>query len=160
MALSTWGIAAAGTTVNVKPGCFDIVSEQGNTLWTWSQMKDRITSTDLNPAYTDWKESVDIRFETDDTAVAWFKWLQGYATTKAVGGVPFPQSSTVSVRTTYHSWLQKTPKSIQHRRSVIGFGCASCIEVTGFPTESCCMGSHSRWSLAKFSSIQNTFHLR
>ena len=49
----------------------------------------------------------------------WSKWLRGYATTKALGVVPAPQSCEVSVRTTFHWWLQKTPTSIRHRQSVI-----------------------------------------
>jgi hypothetical protein len=118
MPLSTWGIGIPGITVDAKPGSFDIVSEKGDVLWTWSVMKNRVSSTDFNPAYTDWRESLDLAFLNDVAAVTWFKWLQDFSTTKAIGAVPRPPSCEVSVRTTYHSWLQKTPDSIQHRRSV------------------------------------------
>ena len=119
--LSTWGIAAPKTSVNPEPGSFDIVSEQGDVLWNWSLMKNRIYSEDRNPAYTDWKENMDLSFPDDVAAVTWFKWLQDYSTTKVIGGVPRPPHCVVSVRTTYHNWLQKTPDSIQHRRSVSGY---------------------------------------
>ena len=143
MELSMWGIAADGSTVNVKPGSFNIIPEQGNGSWSWSTVKNRITAVDLNPAYTDWNEHLDISFPNDAAAVAWFKWLQGYAITKALGAVPAPQSCEVSVRTTYHWWLQKTPTSIQHRQSVNFFYFARItFELTCFPIGSYSLADH------------------
>ena len=161
MELSMWGIAAAGSTVNAVPGRFDIVSEQGDILWTWSLMKNRITTVDLNPAYTDWNEHLDIGFPNDTAAVTWFKWLQEYATTKAVGAITRPQSCEVSVRTTFHWWLQKTPTSIQHRRSVKASGFTNDrLKMTYSPIDSRCVGDHPWWALSKLPSTQDPFHLR
>ncbi|KAF8508078.1 hypothetical protein JB92DRAFT_652307 [Gautieria morchelliformis] len=115
MEFSTWGISAGSSTAVTEAGSFDVLSDGGAALWTWSLMKNRITSFDLNPAYTDWRDRMDISFPDDATAASWFNWLQAYATTDAVDTVP--QRCEVSVRTTYHCWLQKTPDSIQHRRS-------------------------------------------
>jgi hypothetical protein len=116
MGFSTWGISAGSSTAVTAAGIFDVLSDGGVTLWTWSLMKNRITSLDRNPAYTDWSDCMDIAFPDDATAATWFKWLQAYATADAVDTVP--QRCEVSVRTTYHCWLRRTPNSIQHRRSV------------------------------------------
>ncbi|KAF8490744.1 hypothetical protein JB92DRAFT_1295070 [Gautieria morchelliformis] len=123
MELREWGIAIGGSMVNDKPDSFTIISARGRLrhTWTWSQKKDKpdiISVEYLDPAHTDEKAGMTIRFGEDTSASTWFMWLRKYATQTATGFSRRPQTCPVVITRTVYSWWQKAPHSIQRRRSI------------------------------------------